>query len=136
MAKLGYCTVGSNKLEEAKGFYDTLLGSIGMKPMFEHPSGGRIYRGDAGAFGVLGPFDGNPACIGNGSMTGFAFDTREEIDAFTPRLWSSAAAAPVRPASAAQVPTSPISAIWTATSCADSSSAEARQMSWHAIIDT
>ncbi|MBI1686995.1 VOC family protein [Caulobacter hibisci] len=83
MAKISYMTVGSNRLEEAKAFYDALLGSIGMKPLFEHPSGGRLYRGKGvGMFGVLGPYDGNPACIGNGMMGGFDFETREEVDAF------------------------------------------------------
>lgn len=82
MAKLSYSTVGSNKLEEAKAYYDALLGSIGMSPMFEHPSGGRLYTGDAGLFGVLGPHDGGEATVGNGSMVGFSFDSREEVDAF------------------------------------------------------
>ena len=83
MAKINYFTVGSNKLEEAKAFYDVLLGSLGMTPMYEHPSGGRLYSGKGtGLFGVLGPYDGNPACVGNGSMGGFAFDTTEEVMAF------------------------------------------------------
>jgi catechol 2,3-dioxygenase-like lactoylglutathione lyase family enzyme len=82
MAKLSYCTVGSNRLEDAKAFYDALLDTIGMKPRFEHPSGGRLYAGDAGMFGVLGPFDKNPATVGNGSMIGFSLDTPEEVAAF------------------------------------------------------
>jgi catechol 2,3-dioxygenase-like lactoylglutathione lyase family enzyme len=83
MAKVGYVTVGSNDLEKAKVFYDALLGSIGMAGMYEHPSGGRLYRGKgAGLFGVLGPYDGAPACVGNGMMGGFDFDSREEVDAF------------------------------------------------------
>lgn len=83
MAKVSYMTVGSNKLEEAKAFYDALLGSIGMAGMFEHPSGGRLYRGKGtGLFGVLGPYDGAEACVGNGMMGGFDFDSREEVDAF------------------------------------------------------
>ena len=84
MASLNYFTVGSNQLEEAKVFYDGLLSSIGMKPFFEHPSGGRLYsmgRTD-GLFGVLGPYDGDPATVGNGSLAGFNFDTREAVDAF------------------------------------------------------
>lgn len=82
MAKLSYSTVGSNSLEEAKAYYDGLLGSIGMAPQYEHPSGGRLYSSDAGLFGVLGPHNGEPACVGNGSMVGFSFDSREEVDAF------------------------------------------------------
>ena len=79
---MSYSTVGSNKLEEAKAFYDALLGSIGMKKAFDHPSGGRLYRGAGVIFGVLGPYDGKPATVGNGSMSGFAFDSHEAVDAF------------------------------------------------------
>ncbi|MBX7247783.1 MAG: VOC family protein [Caulobacteraceae bacterium] len=83
MARMSYMTVGSNNLEPAKAFYDALLGSIGMRPVFEHPSGGRLYSGrDNGMFGVLRPHDGGDACIGNGTMGGFSFDTTEEVDAF------------------------------------------------------
>jgi hypothetical protein len=83
MAALGYGTVGSNRLTEAKAFYDALLGSAGMHSVFEHPSGGRIYgKGNSLIFGVLGPFDGNPATVGNGTMLAFAFRTRAEVDAF------------------------------------------------------
>ncbi|MEJ2815045.1 VOC family protein [Caulobacter sp. CCG-8] len=86
MAKISYMTVGSNKLEAAKAFYDDLLGSIGMKGVYDHPSGGRLYRGKGtGLFGVLGPYDGNPACVGNGILGGFDFETREEVDAFHTR---------------------------------------------------
>lgn len=83
MAKVAYFTVGSNRLDEAKAFYDALLGSIGMTPVHEHASGGRLYRGKGtGLFGVLGPYDGQPACIGNGTMGGFNFDTADEVAAF------------------------------------------------------
>ncbi|WP_242123923.1 VOC family protein [Sphingobium sp. Sx8-8] len=79
----GYSTVGSNKLPEALAFYDALLGSIGIGKMFDHPSGGRIYAGKDGSFfGVLGPYDGQPATVGNGSMTGFPLDSEEKIAAF------------------------------------------------------
>ena len=83
MGGVTYFTVGSNKLEAAKSFYDALLGSIGMQKAFDHPSGGRLYAAQGkGLFGVLGPHNGEPACVGNGSMGGFSFDTTAEIDAF------------------------------------------------------
>jgi catechol 2,3-dioxygenase-like lactoylglutathione lyase family enzyme len=83
MARLGYATVGSNHLEDAKRFYDALFGLAGIAPVFEHPSGGRVYGKDGGiSFGVLGPYDKNAATAGNGSMFAFAFDTRAEVDAF------------------------------------------------------
>jgi catechol 2,3-dioxygenase-like lactoylglutathione lyase family enzyme len=83
MAALGYATVGSNQLEAAKSFYDALLGSVGIAGVFEHPSGGRFYGKDGALIlGVLGPYDGKPATIGNGSMFAFRFETREEVIAF------------------------------------------------------
>jgi hypothetical protein len=83
MATLGYCSVGSNNLGQAKNFYDALLGSAGIAPMFEHPSGGRVYgSGGSHCFAVLGPFDGKPATVGNGTMFAFRFDTPEGVDAF------------------------------------------------------
>jgi catechol 2,3-dioxygenase-like lactoylglutathione lyase family enzyme len=79
---LNYATVGSNRLDEAKAFYDQLLGLIGMTPFLEHQSGGRIYSSpDGRLFGVLGPFDGGPATAGNGSMFGFMVDSREKVRA-------------------------------------------------------
>lgn len=83
MAHLTYSTVGTNKLDEAKAFYDALLGSIGIGTVFDHPSGGRIYGRDGKLmFGVLSPYDKTPATAGNGAMSGFSFDTCEEIDQF------------------------------------------------------
>jgi len=86
MASLSYCTVGSNRLEDAKAFYDALLGSVGTAGVFEHPTGGRIYgKNGMPTFGVLGPHNGEPATAGNGSMFGFGFSSRAEVDAFHAR---------------------------------------------------
>ena len=83
MAKINYTTVGSNRLDEAKAFYDALLPLAGFAPVFEHPSGGRAYSSaDGQIFAVLGTFDKKPATVGNGSMIAFAFDSRDEIDGF------------------------------------------------------
>jgi catechol 2,3-dioxygenase-like lactoylglutathione lyase family enzyme len=81
-----YATVGSNRLEEAKHFYDELLGLIDMTPMMDHPSGGRIWVSpDGRLFGVLGPFDGKPATAGNGSMFGFMVDNPDTVSAMHAR---------------------------------------------------
>jgi catechol 2,3-dioxygenase-like lactoylglutathione lyase family enzyme len=83
MVALGYATVGSNDLERAKTFYDALFSGAGVAPVFEHPSGGRVYGKDGNLFfGVLGPYDKKPATIGNGSMVAFNFGSRDEVDAF------------------------------------------------------
>jgi len=83
MISLGHGIVGSNDLENAKAFYDALLGSAGITRLFEHPSGGRAYAKDGNLFFVvLGAYDKRPATVGNGSMHTFRFDTRGEVDAF------------------------------------------------------
>lgn len=77
---LNYATVGSNRLEDAKQFYDGLLAVAEMAPMFDHPSGGRLYASsDQRMFGVLGPHDGGAASVGNGSMIGFAMPSRDKV---------------------------------------------------------
>jgi catechol 2,3-dioxygenase-like lactoylglutathione lyase family enzyme len=83
MAALGYATVGSNQLDAAKSFYDALFATTDIVPLFEHPSGGRVYGKDGViVFGVLGPFNGEPATVGNGVMIAFHFDTPSEAAAF------------------------------------------------------
>lgn len=86
MAAMTYATLGSNPLDAAKAFYDALLHPCGIATLFEHPSGGRVY-GAAGriTFGLVAPFDGEPATVGNGTMIAFSFDSREEVDAFHAR---------------------------------------------------
>ncbi len=83
MIALGHAVVGSNDLARAKAFYGALLGSAGVIPLFEHPSGGRAYGLDGALFFVvLGPYDQEQATIGNGSMATFRFDSRTEVDDF------------------------------------------------------
>jgi hypothetical protein len=80
---LSYATIGSNRLDEAKVFYDKLLASAGITRLFEHPSGGRIYGKDGRTvFGVVGPYNGEPATVGNGTMLAFHFATPDEVTAF------------------------------------------------------
>jgi catechol 2,3-dioxygenase-like lactoylglutathione lyase family enzyme len=83
MARMGYCTVGSNNLTDALAFYDALLGSAGLSKVFDHPSGGRLYGKDGNViFGVLGPYDKQPATVGNGSMFALRFDSPGDVDKF------------------------------------------------------
>ncbi|HVV66075.1 MAG TPA: VOC family protein [Rhizomicrobium sp.] len=89
MATLGYATVGSNDLERAKAFYSALFEPFGIAPLFPHPSGGMVYGKDgAFVFGVLGPYDKQPATVGNGAMIAFRCESREEVDAFHGRALS------------------------------------------------
>jgi catechol 2,3-dioxygenase-like lactoylglutathione lyase family enzyme len=82
-ARMAYATVGSNDLEAAKAFWDALLEPAGIAPMFDHPSGGKVYgREGEFCFAVLGPYDKGPATVGNGSMIAFNLQSRGEVDVF------------------------------------------------------
>jgi catechol 2,3-dioxygenase-like lactoylglutathione lyase family enzyme len=82
MLMLTYASVGSNDLEKAKAFYDSLLSSVGVNKLFDHPSGGRVYGAGGPMFAVLGPYNGEKATAGNGSMSGFGLQNREQVAAF------------------------------------------------------
>ena len=80
---MGYSIVGTNDLEKALAFYDELLATIGMTKRFDNPRGGRLYGNrTAGMFGVLKPYDGQPATAGNGTTIGFGLDSHGQVAAF------------------------------------------------------
>jgi catechol 2,3-dioxygenase-like lactoylglutathione lyase family enzyme len=68
---IGYALVGSNNLDKAKAFYDQIVAILGGGPMFEHPSGGRVYG--------KGAFNGEAATVGNGTMIALLADTQEQV---------------------------------------------------------
>jgi len=73
--------VGTNDLEKAKSFYDTLLGTLGIPParVDRH----RIfYMTKTGVFSVSLPIDGKPATIAKGGTIGFAASSPEQADAW------------------------------------------------------
>jgi len=81
---IGYALVGSNDLPKALDFYDKLLATIGAGKVFDHPSGGRVYgvAADKPMFGVVAPFNGDAATVGNGTMISFILDSHAQIAAF------------------------------------------------------
>ena len=74
---------GSNDIEKAKEFYDQVLATVGLKGLFEHGSGGRIYGSAQGVplFTIVRPYDGRPATIGNGAMASLFCDSQEQVAA-------------------------------------------------------
>jgi len=80
---IGYITLGTNDINRASTFYDTLFETIGI---------GRFMEGehfiawakapDAPAFSVIKPYDGNTATSGNGSMISLAMESPEQVAAF------------------------------------------------------
>lgn len=83
---IGYVTLGTNDLARAAEFYDALLAVVGGKRYIENErlvawSGGMNTPG----IGVIKPFDGKPATIGNGMMVALVVDSREKVDALHSR---------------------------------------------------
>ncbi len=73
--------IGTNDLDKAKSFYDTLLGTLGVRPA--RLDGHRIfYITPSGIFGVSKPINGEPATHANGGTIGFACSSPEQVDAW------------------------------------------------------
>src|SRR5882724_10026864 len=63
--------IGTNNLERAKVFYDSVLGTLGVPPA--RVDGHRIfYRTPSGVFSVTKPINGEEATCANGMTIGFA----------------------------------------------------------------
>jgi catechol 2,3-dioxygenase-like lactoylglutathione lyase family enzyme len=78
---IGYVTLGTNDLPRAAAFYDALLAEIGAKRLMDF---GRGYAWgvamDKPALGIMKPFDGQPATVGNGVMAAIVVDSRDKVD--------------------------------------------------------
>jgi len=73
--------IGTNDLDKAKSFYDSVLGTLGVPPA--RVDGHRIfYMTPAGVFSVSQPIDGKPATSANGGTIGFAAKSPAEADAW------------------------------------------------------
>jgi predicted lactoylglutathione lyase len=78
---IGYVTLGTNDLPRATAFYDALLAEIGARQLYDF--GRSIVWGvaqDKPALGLILPFDGKPATVGNGVMVAIVVDTHEKVD--------------------------------------------------------
>ena len=80
---LSYATVGTNDPEKSLPYYTELLGLQGVTKLFDHPSGGALFGKDGSpVLGVLKPYDGAAATVGNGTMIALSMPDRAAVDAF------------------------------------------------------
>ena len=78
---IGYVTLGTNDLARASAFYDSLLGELGAKRLWEIDRG--IAWGtaeDQPCLAVMTPYDKKSATVGNGVMVALMVDSREKVD--------------------------------------------------------
>lgn len=79
---IGYVTLGTNDLARAAAFYDALLGELGAKRFMEMERFvAWAVRPDLPSIGVIKPFDGKPATVGNGTMVAIPVDSPAKVDA-------------------------------------------------------
>jgi catechol 2,3-dioxygenase-like lactoylglutathione lyase family enzyme len=79
---IGYVTFGTNNLEAAVKFYDDLFAVIGAKRYMELDRGVAWSMGlGSPGFGIMKPYDGNAASVGNGGMVAIIVDNRAKVDA-------------------------------------------------------
>lgn len=77
---IAYTTIGTNNPEKAVAFYDALFSDLGVNKM--SPNDRITLWTDAsgkGMFGVIKPFDEEPATCGNGCMIAIGVDNLETI---------------------------------------------------------
>lgn len=83
---IGYVTLGSDDIPRAAAFYDKLLELVGAKRFMESD---RLIvwavAPDKPALGVIRPYDGKPASVGNGVMVALAVDSPEKVQAIHAR---------------------------------------------------
>ena len=71
--------IGTNNLDKAKSFYDSVLGTLGVPPAVVDNH--RIfYMTKTGVFSVSKPIDGQAATCANGGTIGFAAKSPEEVE--------------------------------------------------------
>lgn len=79
---IGYVTLGTNQWERAAGFYDSLLAEIDAKRFMESD---RFIAWATSptqpSLGIIKPFDGKPATVGNGMMISLIVNTPAKVDA-------------------------------------------------------
>ncbi|MFO1495307.1 MAG: VOC family protein [Lysobacterales bacterium] len=79
---IGYVTLGTDQLERAAAFYDALLAVIGATRYME---GERFVAWAVApnqpSLGVIRPYNGQPATVGNGTMVALVVDSKDKVDA-------------------------------------------------------
>lgn len=79
---IGYVTLGTNQWERAAAFYDSLLAEMGAKRFMESD---RFIAWAVSptqpSLGIIKPFDGKPATVGNGIMISLIVNTPAKVDA-------------------------------------------------------
>ncbi len=77
---IGYTTLGTNDLARATAFYDALFADLELKKITPNDRL-VLWSSKAGAamMGIIEPYDGQPATVGNGTMVALMVDSPETV---------------------------------------------------------
>lgn len=78
---ISHVSIGSNNYPKAKTFYTSVLSTIGVRVVMEHPDA-IAYGKQYPEFWVCAPINGKPATVGNGFHMGFFANSKEQVHAF------------------------------------------------------
>ncbi len=99
---LGHAVVGTNDLDTATDFYDKLFAPFGVGRILEQ-AGRAVYFGTTKLeFGVINPYNGDRATIGNGNMVALSARSRAHVDEVYARALELGGTDEGRPGRAAQ----------------------------------
>lgn len=78
---IAYQMLGTNDPVRAKHFYDPILALFGLERTVEAERGTFYTFTNGLSLAVTTPYNGEPATVGNGSMTALTCDSPEMVDA-------------------------------------------------------
>jgi len=79
---IGYVTLGTNRFDEAAGFYDELLALLGADRFMSSESFIAWSAGPTSpAISIIKPHNQEPATVGNGVMVAIAVKEPDQVDA-------------------------------------------------------
>ena len=79
---ISHVSLGTNDLERALAFYDTVLSTLAIKRIETLDGIGAAYGKQSPEFWIALPVNEAPATTGNGVHIGFIADSREAVHAF------------------------------------------------------
>ncbi|HQS71226.1 MAG: glyoxalase [Novosphingobium sp. 28-62-57] len=78
---IGYVTLGTNDMERGAKFYDAIAAELGVGRMMEFDTAIAWGTPGGGAgVGLIKPFDGNAATVGNGVMVALEAKDKDQVD--------------------------------------------------------
>lgn len=85
---IGYVTLGTDDIERARTYFDSLFATIGATRILQFgdddPSGFTMYGTSMSrpAVVITRPYDKQPSNVGNGNMVALVMDSTDKVDAF------------------------------------------------------